>query len=108
MGMDEFEHAVVAIGHDWRTTGQASPELNSHAWSWVDALLVVDDNLLPYRCIDLIRNSESGIHAETYTAEDFDAFIAPLPEKIYYPADAVERFSSGGLYSSLKQFFRIA
>lgn len=28
-----------------------------------------------------------------YCAEDIDAFIVPLPEKVFYPADAVERLS---------------
>ena len=104
VAMTEHEHAIVAIGHDWRATIEESPELHSHVWSWVDTLLVVDDNLLPYRCINLKEVSALETQSDTYTAEDFDAFIAPLPEKIYYPADAVERFSSGILYSSLKQY----
>ena len=29
----------------------------------------------------------------SYTAESFDAFIVALPDKIYYPADAIEAFS---------------
>lgn len=28
-----------------------------------------------------------------YAAEDIDAFIVPLPEKVFYPADAVERLA---------------
>jgi hypothetical protein len=36
---------------------------------------------------------QAGNALPTYSAEAFDAFIVPLPEKIFYPASAVERQS---------------
>ena len=105
--MERREHAIVATGYAWRTTVVDSPDNSPHAWSQVDALIVVDDNLLPYRCINLNETTESSKSNESYTTEDFDAFIAPLPEKIYYPADAIETFSIKLMQSSLKQYLGV-
>ena len=44
---------------------------------------------LRFLCIP--PSSEPG--APPYTADDFSSFIVPLPDKVYYPADAVEDFS---------------
>jgi hypothetical protein len=51
----------------------------------------VDDNLLPYSTVPLhCPSTEPG--APSYTADSFDAFIVALPDKIYYPAAAMEDF----------------
>ena len=104
VAMERREHAIVATGYAWRKTVVDSPNLSPHAWSQVDTLIVVDDNLLPYRCVNLNETTETSKSNDSYTTEDFDAFIAPLPEKIYYPADAVETFSIKLMQSSLKQY----
>ena len=58
----------------------------------METLLTVDDNLLPYATVPLHSPStEPG--APPYSANDFTSFVVPLPDKIYYPADAVEAFS---------------
>jgi hypothetical protein len=59
-----------------------------HAWDRVSSLLVADDHHLPYRCIPATGTAASK---KEYTAADFERFIVPLPEKIFYPAEAVAR-----------------
>ena len=102
MVMRGQEHAIVAAGYAWRATVADLPNANSHAWSQVDTLLAVDDNLLPYGCVSMGAKASFGTSSECYTALDFDAFIVPLPEKIHYPAHAMESFSAQALYASHK------
>ena len=44
---------------------------------------------------------------ENYTAEDFNAFIVPLPDKIFYPAQAVESFSLDTMYPIYKTALKL-
>lgn len=100
------EHAVVAAGYSWASSTSLPPYLNSHAWEQVDSVLTVDDNLLPYVSVprDAVAAAPSGpAVTPSYTAMSFDAFIVALPEKIFYSAQAVERFSKGPLYSFLRR-----
>jgi hypothetical protein len=53
----------------------------------VSSLSVVDDNQLPYLSVP----AQAG--GASYSALDIDAFIVALPEKIFYPADAVDRLA---------------
>ena len=91
-------HAVVIVGHNWKqsasTTKQAS---SSHVWKQVETLLTVDDNLLPYsyRSAALARDSKRDSPI-LFTADAIDAFIVALPDKIYYPADAIDAYESTG------------
>ena len=92
VGMDNEEHAIVVVGYRWRQQAVLPSSTSSHVWSRVDTLLAVDDNLLPYSTVQL--NSSGGAPTSPiYTADSFDAFIVALPDKIYYPADAIEDFS---------------
>lgn len=91
-------HAIVVAGYDWCVKVNPLLHDNSHVWSQVNTLLAVDDNHLPYTCVNLRPSTSSGTNSEIYTAEDFDAFIVPLPEKIHYPAHAIESFSKQDLY----------
>ena len=65
---------------------------SSHVWLQVESLLAVDDNLLPYSTVPL-DSPTTATGSPSYTAKSFDSFIVALPDKIYYPADAVEGFS---------------
>lgn len=79
-------HAVAVVGFEWRTaTNTAIPGMR-YAWDEVQSLAVVDDNHLPYLSIP-IRGGTG------YSAEDIDAFIVALPEKVFYPADAIDRLA---------------
>jgi hypothetical protein len=57
-----------------------------YAWDEVQSLAVVDDNSLPYLSIPIDGGTP-------YSAEDVDSFIVALPEKVFYPADAVDRLA---------------
>jgi hypothetical protein len=69
-----------------------------YAWDLTKSLAVVDDNYLPYLAIHTTAGTAP------YSVRDIDAFIVALPEKVYYPADAIDRFATalfslGGLLS---------
>jgi hypothetical protein len=85
--MHTHEHAVAVAGYDWRTpVNTAVPGLR-YAWDEVRTIAFVDDNHLPYLAVPVTGGNP-------YSAEDIDAFIVALPEKIFYPGDAVERLAS--------------
>lgn len=94
-------HAVVAVGYEWRPIAANPPYVDSHVWSQVDHLLAVDDNLLPYSCVNVEPSNSTSPGGSAYTAQDFDAFIVALPEKIFYPADAIGSYSKA-LYSTFE------
>lgn len=94
--MKKQAHAIVLAGYSWANPVVSAPFNGSHAWTQVDSLLGVDDNFLPYGCVPTDPGSiVPGAVAPqpTYSAEEIDAFIVPLPDKIFYPANAVERQS---------------
>lgn len=80
-------HAMAVVGHEWREPTARAGTGMRYAWDEMAQLAVVDDNHLPYLSIPV----ESG--GAPYSAADIDAFIVPLPEKIFYPADAVDRLA---------------
>ena len=82
-------HAVVIVGYNWKKLA-VSPQVSpSHVWTQVETLLTVDDNLLPYAAVPLQSNSIAP-QQPSYAADLFNSFIVALPDKIYYPADAIE------------------
>jgi hypothetical protein len=92
IAMSGKKHAIVAAGYAWRPVAKAPPYAISHAWEQVDILLAVDDNSLPYRCVPT-KAPAAKAGAIPYGAADFDSFIVPLPEKVFYSAEAMERYS---------------
>ena len=81
-------HAIAIVGYEWRapvTTGVAGLRF---AWNEVQSLAVVDDNHLPYMSIPTTAPTTGG---PPYSAVDIDSLIVALPEKMFYPADAVDR-----------------
>ena len=84
--MQLLQHAIVVIGYDLKPPSLRRGTGLRYAWDEVASLSVVDDNDLPYVSIPVGgRAGHSG-----YTARAIDAFIVALPEKVFYPADAVE------------------
>jgi len=75
-------HAMAVVGYDWRAPLNTGVPGLRYSWDEVKSLAVVDDNHLPYLSIPVKGGGDS--------AEDIDAFIVALPEKVFYPADAVE------------------
>ena len=105
--MENEPHVIVLAGYAWRDGPGESRERKSHVWSLVDSFLGVDDNMLPYSSVSIRERTRSCADVENYTAEDFTAFIVPLPDKIFYPASAVESFSLGALYRSYKSVLNL-
>ena len=89
VGIPSHTHAVVIVGYNW-TKLAVSPQVSpSHVWTQIETLLTVDDNLLPYAAVPLQSNPPAS-QQPSYAADLFDSFIVPLPDKVYYPADAIE------------------
>ena len=84
--MQSRQHAIAVVGYAWHPAVLTPIKKMQYAWDKVKSLVVVDDNHLPYHSIP--------VHGGTgYSAEDIDDFIVALPEKIFYPADAVDRLA---------------
>ncbi|HUO15578.1 MAG TPA: hypothetical protein VMX38_11380 [Verrucomicrobiae bacterium] len=84
--MEKRGHAIAIIGHEWRKSRASGPQRLKYAWDQVDSLVVVDDNQLPYLTIPVSGGTE-------YSAQDIDVFIVPLPEKVFYPATAIDQLT---------------
>lgn len=93
--LNSQQHAIVLAGHAWSTSPASLPFADSHASTQVDSYLAIDDNLLPYACVPMtpIAPVPPVSGQANYSAEEIDAFIVPLPEKIFYPASVVDRQS---------------
>ena len=85
--MHERGHAIAVVGYEWKQVGTAGGGRLRYAWDETHSLAVVDDNHLPYLSVPLSATDAP------YSAEDIDAFIVALPEKVFYPADAVDRLA---------------
>lgn len=93
-------HAMAIVGYEWETPSRDPITEMLYAWDEVKSIVVVDDNHLPYQTI----GKQAG--SVPYATANIDAFIVALPEKIFYPADAVDRlaptlFRLGGLLGGL-------
>lgn len=86
--MDEILHAIAVIGFNLKDEFPYNTQ-TQYAWENVSSLIGVDDNFLPYA---VIENTDSPSHpdGQNYTVANINEFIVPLPEKIYYPASAVD------------------
>jgi hypothetical protein len=79
-------HAIAVVGYDWNPALALPVKTMQYAWDKVKSVVVVDDNDLPYRSVPVVGSAG-------YSASDIDAFIVALPEKIFYPADAVDHLA---------------
>jgi hypothetical protein len=84
--MHKHGHAVAVVGYEWRTPLNTRVPGMRYAWDEVQTLALVDDNHLPYLPVPVKGGTP-------YSGEDIDAFIVALPEKVFYPADAVDRLA---------------
>ena len=92
VAMPKEKHAVAIVGYNWRRSLTPPASSSSHVWTQVESLLAVDDNLLPYAAVPL-RPADQAAGQPSYSAASFDAFVVALPDKMYYPADAIEILS---------------
>ena len=79
-------HAMAIVGYEWEASTPNPIASMRYVWDEVKSIIVVDDNYLPYQVIE-----KQG--TVPYSAGSIDAFIVALPEKIFYPADAVDRLA---------------
>jgi hypothetical protein len=78
------KHAVAVVGYRCNNSApQTGKDCRERAWDYVTDLVVVDDALAPYYPI---ARTPQG--AAEYGIDEFDAFIVPLPEKMFLPAAA--------------------
>lgn len=88
--MHQRGHAIAIVGYEWKAVAVAVASTAArYVWDEIQNLIVVDDNYLPY--LSVPTTPAAG---NPYSAEDIDSFIVALPEKIFYPADAVDRIST--------------
>ncbi|MCX6876160.1 MAG: hypothetical protein NTW21_20495 [Verrucomicrobia bacterium] len=87
------DHAVVAFGHasDY-TAAPARTAMPAHKWihssAWNRQILLHDDARLPYTLLDIGGGSGSRSFPE------IKAFIVPMPEKVFLPADGYMRLAT--------------
>lgn len=79
-------HAIAVVGYQWRVPVNTGIPGMRYSWDEFRSLAVIDDNHLPYHSIPVAGGAP-------YSAKDIDAFIVALPEKVYYPADAVDQLA---------------
>jgi hypothetical protein len=83
-------HAIAIVGYEWNSPGGSTGgNYLRYAWDELKALIAVDDNYLPYLSVPIAPDGSAP-----YSAADIDSFIVALPEKVFYPADAVDRLSA--------------
>lgn len=81
--MQSKEHAISVIGMgDADRSALKKKSDPQFAWDATQAVNVIDDNLTPYQLVSKAK--------QPYAYTSIDAFIVPLPEKVYFPAEAVE------------------
>ena len=79
-------HAVAVVGYEWRPAVNTGIPGMRYAWDEVQSIAIVDDNYLPYLSIPARGRAK-------YSAKHIDAFIVALPEKVFYPADAIDQLA---------------
>ena len=85
--MQGKKHAVAVAGYEWKPPPvKKRARRIRHAWDEVRSLAVVDDNYLPYLSIPI----KGG---KLYSVSEIDAFIVALPEKVFYPAEEVDKLA---------------
>jgi hypothetical protein len=90
IGLEKPDHAVIAIGHVSDFT--LKPKEPGIIWSssYVNGLVVNDDNSMPYQIIPLVKDSIAGHVSEYFTLDQIDSFVVPLHDKIHLVAEDVE------------------
>jgi len=84
--MHSQRHAIAVVGYEWQSPSHNPFTEMRYAWDEVKSIVVVDDHSLPYQSVAI----QGG---DPYSATDIDTFIVALPEKIFYPADAVDHLA---------------
>jgi hypothetical protein len=82
--MPAATHAIAIIGVKWKemSSDRITRTSIEDAYERVEWLIGSDDNHLPYVKVGL----EAQISPTDYCAKTIEAFIVPLPDKVFYPA----------------------
>jgi len=80
----KLAHAVSIVGHTGWNGAAPTPAPCHFTYDLLAGLVSVDDNYLPYKAVP------ADASPAPYRCEDITAFIVPLPDKIYYPAENVD------------------
>lgn len=81
------KHAITIIGHGAVGPAVALPGAGvQYSWEQIRSLVAVDDNWMPYQVLPDVPANDYGIEA-------VDTFVVPLPDKIYLPAESVEKYA---------------
>lgn len=83
-------HAFAVVGCNRQSPSAKPPKNERHSWDELQSMIVIDDHYLPYQSI----SANGSKRKSPYDVEDIDAFIVPLPEKMHYPADAIDILAS--------------
>jgi len=84
--MHSESHAIAVVGYDWKKSTATTKAGMRFAWDEIESLVVIDDNYLPYLSVPKTTG-------KLYSVNDIDTFLVALPEKIFYPADAVDQLA---------------
>lgn len=82
-------HVIVGYGHesDFNQSPPADGEGRIHSASFNQSFVFSDDNCHPYQHL---RRTPGGLAPDSeYDFASVDSFIAPLPEKVFLPAEGV-------------------
>jgi hypothetical protein len=85
------EHVVVVFGHrsDFGVNPPGTGTIFTSAYN--DALVINDDNHVPYQLLHKTgAMSAPGAQVSKYKFEDIIDFVAPLPEKVFLPAESFQ------------------
>lgn len=89
--LPDKRHAIAIVGHgpmqDKLPSGKDTKPLY-YASDFIDGLIAIDDNHAPYRSI----GSTVQLPLD-YTVDSIKAFVVPLPDKVFYPAESVEKYA---------------
>jgi len=85
------EHVVVAFGHRSIFGNHSAGNGTIFTSAYNDALVVNDDNHVPYQLLHRAAvASAPGAQVSSYKFEDIVDFVAPLPEKVFLPAESFQ------------------
>jgi len=115
------KHAITVIGHTFspkrfdNIVSKAEDNIIG-SYKWVDAFIIHDDSLGPYRLLPITEHDKKLIEQEfpdmlaskgglynTFT-EDIDGMIVPVPEKVYILGEYLEDMIKTEVLDIKKQF----
>jgi len=85
------DHVVVAFGHRSNFTAVPAGTGTFFTSAFNDALVINDDNHVPYQMLHKTgAPSGPGAQSSVYKFTDIVDFIAPLPERVFLPAESFQ------------------